>query len=160
MTSTLDIRVACPAWAEGVPGVEALCRRAAGAVLTEIGAIARPDEIAVLLTDDREMAALNEAWRGIPRPTNVLSFAAGPDTDCRRVAGDVVLAWETVAGEAAGRAVGLERHVAHLLVHGILHLAGHDHECEAEAERMEELEARALERIGLSACTEAPAGSS
>ena len=146
MTEYLDINIDHPAWRR-VPRLRSLCRQAAAAALGEIGA--GPAGIAVLLTGDRRMAALNAAWRGVERATNVLSLADGPTPDRRRVGGDIVLAFETVEREAATGGLAFEDHVRHLLVHGILHLAGHDHRQAAAAERMERLEAQVLARLGV-----------
>jgi probable rRNA maturation factor len=89
---------------------------------------------------------LNAQYRGRDKPTNVLSFPqpAGP------LLGDVVLAAETVRAEAALAGKPLEAHMAHLIIHGFLHLIGYDHKGEEEAEAMEAVERAALERIGIS----------
>jgi probable rRNA maturation factor len=102
-------------------------------------------EVSILFTDDAHIQRLNAAWRGKDKPTNVLSFpqGAGP------LLGDVVLASETVAREAALAGKPLEAHMVHLIVHGFLHLLGYDHEREDEAEEMEALERAALERMGI-----------
>ena len=110
-----------------------------------------------MLTDDAAVRALNAQWRGKDRPTNVLSFpAATPDEIARARAGgpplllgDVVLALETCRREAAEQGKPLADHVAHLVVHGVLHLLGHDHEDDAEADRMERLETAILAELGI-----------
>jgi probable rRNA maturation factor len=112
----------------------------------------------LLLTSDNEIHALNRDWRQRDRPTNVLSFpmldraallglsAEGPP----ELLGDVALAYETCAREADERRVPLEHHAAHLIVHGLLHLAGYDHETSvADAEAMEALETKALAICGI-----------
>lgn len=112
----------------------------------------------LLFTSDAEIHALNREWRERDKPTNVLSFpmldraelldlaAEGPPV----MLGDVALAFETCAREAAEKGISLEHHAAHLIVHGLLHLAGHDHELgPAEAAAMEALEMKALALIGV-----------
>ncbi|MDJ0512259.1 MAG: rRNA maturation RNase YbeY [Methyloceanibacter sp.] len=105
-------------------------------------------ELTIVLTDDAESRDLNRTWRNKDQPTNVLSFPAGdmPDT---KLLGDIVIAFETTAAEAADKTIPLADHVSHLVVHGTLHLLGHDHLDDAEAERMEELERRALASLGI-----------
>lgn len=105
------------------------------------------------LSSDANVAALNTAYRGKPTPTNVLSFLASakahePDAQSRFL-GDIVLAQETVAREAAERSLPLDYHVQHLVVHGLLHLLGYDHETEDEARAMEALESRVLDHLGI-----------
>ena len=110
-------------------------------------------EVAVLFTSDVEIARLNAEWRGKPKPTNVLSFPAEefpvPDGEARPI-GDIVLASGVVAAEAQEQGKSMADHAAHLMVHGFLHLLGHDHESEAEAEKMEDLERRILKGLGIS----------
>jgi probable rRNA maturation factor len=110
-----------------------------------------PLEISLLLTDDAGMRELNRAWRGLDKPTNVLSFpGSGPSSpEGVRHLGDIALAFETVAREAAEEHKSLADHVAHLIVHGTLHLLGHDHAIDKDAEAMEALEIAALARLGI-----------
>ena len=101
-----------------------------------------------LLCDDAAIQALNLLWRGIDRPTNVLSFpATGPGAE--RMLGDIVVAFGTVSREALAESKAMRDHFAHLEVHGTLHLVGQGHEAEAEAEVMEALETRAMARLGM-----------
>jgi probable rRNA maturation factor len=99
------------------------------------------------------MRRLNKTFRGKDKPTNVLSFpqagGASPGNGALLL-GDVILAAETVAREAALADKPLEDHMAHLIIHGFLHLLGYDHQGEAEAEKMEQLERVALETLGIS----------
>jgi probable rRNA maturation factor len=111
-------------------------------------------EVSVKFTSDEEVRALNAAWRGKDRPTNVLSFPmAGADeigTPAGALLGDVVLAHGVCAAEAADKRVTVETHAAHLVVHGTLHLLGYDHETgDADAELMEQTERLALASIGI-----------
>ena len=109
-------------------------------------------EVSVKLTSDAEVRALNAAWRGKDKATNVLSFpmAAEDELDSAQLLGDIVLAYGVCAAEAADKGVGIETHAAHLVVHGTLHLLGYDHETsDEEAEEMEDVERRALAAIGI-----------
>jgi probable rRNA maturation factor len=101
-----------------------------------------------VLTGDDEMRGLNRLWRGKDAPTNVLSFPADAKRD-RGFLGDIVLAYETALREAKERDISLADHVSHLVVHGMLHLAGFDHEDDKDAARMEKVERTALAAIGV-----------
>ena len=132
----LDIIVADPAWHRLVPGVRRVTARAARAARLS-GTI--------LLTDDRTVRRLNTRDRGRNKPTNVLSYdRPGPG-----LPGQIVLAAGVVRREAAAGARPAAHHLAHLVVHGALHLAGHDHLRAGMARRMELAEARILHRIGV-----------
>lgn len=115
-------------------------------------------EVAVKLSDDAEVQSLNANYRGKDKPTNVLSFPmVQPDLlqslensdDGEALLGDIILARETCEAEAAEKDISLHQHATHLMVHGTLHLLGYDHENEADAERMEDLEVKALASLGL-----------
>jgi len=110
-----------------------------------------PADVVLVLADDEVVRELNARHRGKDRPTNVLSFTNDdpPGPGERRHLGDIVLALETCTAEARAQAKPLDHHLAHLALHGALHLLGHDHEEEAEASRMEALEVRALARLGI-----------
>ena len=149
------------AWASALPDAPAVAERAAQAAFdTAVGATALGSaavEIGVTLADDADLRALNRDWRGKDKPTNVLSFPAvepellaEPMPDGLPVLlGDVVLACETVAAEAADGGRPIAHHLSHLVVHGVLHLFGYDHEAEDEAERMEALETACLAGLGI-----------
>jgi probable rRNA maturation factor len=133
--------------------------RASAALAQVAPELANPRLSASLLfTSDAEVHALNRDWRERDKPTNVLSFpmldreellGLAPEGAPVRL-GDVALAYETCAREAGEKSVTLEHHAAHLIVHGLLHLAGHDHELgPEEAEAMEALEVKALALIGV-----------
>jgi len=131
---------------------EALARRAVEAAFAVAANGPRePVEISLLLSDDASVQDLNRRWRGLDKPTNVLSFPASapPSPDGTRPLGDLVLAWETVAREAEEEGKPVADHVTHLVVHGTLHLLGYDHEIEHEAEAMEAREIEALARLGI-----------
>ncbi len=116
-------------------------------------------ELSLVFTDDAGMRKLNKAYRGKDSATNVLSFPQAPIDAVTRAGaapqpeasllGDVILAAETVAGEATLAMKPLEDHMAHLIIHGFLHLLGYNHEREAEAEKMEQLERVALKTLGI-----------
>ncbi len=139
---------------------EALAQRAVGAAASVAAELSNDRLcVSVLFTSDEEVHALNREWRDRDKPTNVLSFPMmerdellelipdGPPA----MLGDIALARETCARESEEKGIGLEQHAAHLIVHGILHLAGHDHvHSDEEAEAMEALEITALARLGLS----------
>jgi probable rRNA maturation factor len=103
----------------------------------------------IALASDAEIARLNAAYRGKAYPTNVLSFPAPRSHEDAGYLGDIGLAAETVAREAREQGLPLVDHLQHLIVHGLLHLAGHDHQTEAEAGIMEALEVRILARLGV-----------
>jgi probable rRNA maturation factor len=149
--SEIDVLVESPDWAV-LARPERVVRRGAEAALRVAG-IAGPVAITVLMTDDGESAALNRAWRGKDHPTNVLSFPAAPmpgaPTDLARPMGDIVLAAGVVAAEARAQDKTLENHVSHLIVHGVLHLAGHEHETDEAAAAMQALEIKALAGLGI-----------
>jgi probable rRNA maturation factor len=110
------------------------------------------NEVSVKFTSDAEVRALNAAWRGQDKATNVLSFPMARESELAAspLIGDIVLAHGICAAEAAERQVAIETHAAHLVVHGTLHLLGYDHETgDADAQEMEEVERRALASLGI-----------
>jgi probable rRNA maturation factor len=138
-----------------------LVRRAAESALAEsafpqLAQGSRPVEISVRLTSDEEVRALNSEWRGKDKPTNVLSFPLAeadeldnPGEGPELMLGDIVLAKGVCEREAEEKAIPVERHATHLLVHGTLHLLGYDHMDENQAADMEGREVRALARLGI-----------
>ena len=148
----LDVAVALedPGWATAEREAASLCRRAAVAALRG-AAYSGPAELGIVLTDDRRIAALNDRWRGQSGATNVLAFATGEAAagGVPRLLGDVVVARETVTAEARDQGKPLAAHLAHMVVHGTLHLLGFDHQSSGEAARMEALEARVLAGLGI-----------
>jgi probable rRNA maturation factor len=151
----VQVTVEADAWEDAIDDLDGLCRNAViAALIAAAPAEARPVEIGVLLTDDAAVRELNRAWRGHDRPTNVLAFpaqdaAAGRPEGGPILLGDVVVALETVLREARSEGRPPAHHLQHLLVHGTLHLLGHDHEDEAAAARMERLEVAALAALGV-----------
>jgi probable rRNA maturation factor len=145
----MTVRLLAPRRRRGVPGVDRrLLRARARRVLRELDLARR--ELSVALVDDAEIARLNAAWRGKPRPTDVLAFslAEGPHAEHRgALLGDVVIGIETAARQARARRRSLDDEVARLLVHGALHLVGHDHVRAREARRMRAEERRLLRAL-------------
>ena len=149
MNPVIDVAIEAENWAS----LDAPSQLAEAAILAAIGesgvVLAANTEISVLFCDDRFIRDLNRKWRGIDEPANVLSFPAGGDAASAPLLGDIVIAFETASQEASEAARPLRDHVAHLLVHGFLHLIGHDHIGAAEAATMEALERAILGRLGI-----------
>jgi len=148
---SVDILIEDEAW-HAVNGLEDLTRSGLLAALAVAGLSYREAEVCVLFTDDEEVRRLNAEYRGKDKPTNVLSFPAGGGpqvADAPVMLGDIVLARSVVEKEALQQGKPLANHLTHLIVHGMLHLAGFDHEQDDEAETMEALEIEALARLGL-----------
>jgi probable rRNA maturation factor len=108
-------------------------------------------EVSVLLTDDSTIAKLNREWRGIDKPTNVLSFPASGQNGREDIHlfGDIVLAYETLERECDDENRTFLHHLAHLSVHGFLHLIGYDHQNDSQAEEMEGLESKVMVRLNM-----------
>jgi probable rRNA maturation factor len=149
----IDIAVEAGDWPPETT-LDLWCRRAVAAVLAETGlAIGKSGcELGIAFTDDAHIHDLNSDWRGKDKATNVLSFPAFPPNrhgPLPPMLGDIVLAWETVAREAGEEVKPLEHHCIHLVVHGVLHLIGYDHETDEDAEEMEALERRVLAGLAI-----------
>ena len=137
----------------------ALARQSALALASVAPELGNPRlSVSILLSDDAEVHALNREWRGKDKPTNVLSLPmlereallALPADGPPELLGDLALALETCTREAAAKGIPLADHAAHLIVHGLLHLAGYDHETSPQdADAMEALEIKALALLGL-----------
>lgn len=147
--SPFSILVEADGW-HALMGAEDAVQRAYDACLAALPDLAGRD-VSVLLADDAAIAELNGAYRGKPKPTNVLSFpAAGLPADMGpQPLGDIIIAYETLIREAEDEGKPPLGHLAHLTVHGLLHLAGFDHETDDDAERMEALEREILASIGI-----------
>ena len=150
---TVDVTVSAGAWQRLLPDAGAIARTAAEAAWRSLGATGPGGaaEVSILLADDETVQALNRRHRDVDRPTNVLSFAIGaaPEGPLPRMLGDVVLADGVVVREAEAQGKSVSAHLSHLVVHGVLHLLGYDHEADPEAETMEALEVRALAGLGI-----------
>ena len=143
----VDIVIASPLW-KAQPGARALLRRAVAEAASMVST--GRSELAIVLTDDSAVRALNHHWRSKDTATNVLSFPVREPSAARgttRLLGDIVIAYETTEREARAEHKPFAHHLAHLAVHGFLHLVGYDHAAEAEAEAMETLETAILARL-------------
>ncbi|MCV0370047.1 rRNA maturation RNase YbeY [Filomicrobium sp.] len=151
-TIELDVVHEAGDWSS-VPDIDNIIRRAAQAAATEPEAELAGASAALALSSDEHVATLNAAYRGKPSPTNVLSFPVASGlpvgSGAQRFIGDIVLAAETVAAEAAAMRIPTSHHLQHLVVHGLLHLVGFDHETDEEATRMEALETRILATLDI-----------
>jgi probable rRNA maturation factor len=158
----VSIAVPCREWLRAVPAARRICGRAARAALSGAGVGFADAEFSLMLADDTTIAGLNHTYRGRDAPTDVLSFAnsdlppAGslpdeplPDKRAPVLLGDVVVAFETASADAAEQDKPLSDHLVHLVVHGALHLLGYDHEDEADASRMENVEIAVLAGLGI-----------
>jgi len=148
---SFDLTVETDAWPDE-SGLRGLVARAVNTTIDLAHpALADDCELSVVFTDDAHVRALNRQYRGKDYPTNVLSFPAPPAKvdGFGPLLGDIVVAYETVAREATAEGLVFEDHLSHLVVHGLLHLLGHDHEDDAEATAMESLEVAILARLGI-----------
>ena len=156
---TLVIDVAINAeWKRALKTPAVICRRAAAAAFEAVAARRKPRtrtvELALVLTSDATLKRLNALYRGKNKPTDVLSFPAWlgsePDGDPdAAMLGDVIIARATSARDARAENKPLQEHLAHLVVHGVLHLLGYDHEGDADARAMERLETLILKDLGI-----------
>lgn len=153
----IQVSVRDRSWSRAVPRARDIARAAAHAALRAAngGAANGAVELAVVLADDGFVHALNRDYRGRDAPTDVLAFAAlegpapAPVPGVARALGDVVVAYGTAAADAERDAKALSDHLRHLVVHGVLHLLGHDHRTAPEARRMERLETDVLAGLGV-----------
>lgn len=149
-----EVLVVADCW-QREPDSEAVIQRAVAAAAESVDDDVADAEVAVMLTDDAGIRTLNSNWRGIDKPTNVLSFpalqpeGAWKPGDAPRMLGDIAIAYETMRREADHEHKPFEHHLSHLAVHGFLHLIGYDHEDDADAEEMEALETRILAHLGI-----------
>jgi probable rRNA maturation factor len=148
-----EVLVVADCW-QTEPEAEAVIHRAINAAAEIADADVGEAELAVMLTDDAGIRTLNSNWRGIDKPTNVLSFpalqpTAGAPADAPRMLGDIAIAYETTRKEADDEEKPFDHHLSHLAVHGFLHLIGYDHEKDDDAEAMESLEQEILAQLGI-----------
>lgn len=152
---TVDVDLAAEGWRAALEDADGICTRVLAKTLTHLDYPVRAYEVSVLLTDDARQQALNAEYRGKDTSTNVLSFPASEDIDgafpedMALPLGDISLALETVRRESDGEGLSFGDHFCHLLVHGMLHLAGFDHETDQDAEEMEALEIEILAGFGI-----------
>jgi probable rRNA maturation factor len=149
-----EVLVVADCW-QTEPDAEVVIHRAITTAAEMVDADTAETELAVMLTDDAGIRTLNSNWRGIDKPTNVLSFpalqpsgAGGPD-NAPRMLGDIAIAYETTRKEADDEQKPFDHHLSHLAVHGFLHLIGYDHEKDNDAEAMEALEQEILAQLGI-----------
>jgi probable rRNA maturation factor len=148
------IEIEDPRWLELLPDATGLLEKAIALALADVDDGSRTIEVGVRLVDDGTIQGLNRDWRGRDKPTNVLSFPMGDpapagDPDFPWLLGDIVMSFDTTKAEAERDGKTFEHHVVHLAVHAALHLIGHDHEDEAEAEDMEAAEVKLLAGLGI-----------
>jgi probable rRNA maturation factor len=143
---TIDIQVASRLW-KAQPLAEQIARDAIAAATAALPA--GGGEVSIVLTDDKAIRILNRDWRGIDKPTNVLSFPASKATagGGTIMLGDIVIAYETLERECVDEDRIFLHHLAHLTAHGFLHLIGYDHQNDAEADKMERLERKIMARL-------------
>ena len=151
---TLDVLEDDGGWA-WLDDARSLAESAAAEVATEPDLNLESAQATVVLSSNAKVEILNGQFRGKPKPTNVLSFPTGSGAPTGFI-GDIVLAGETVQREAEAEDIPPEHHFQHLVVHGLLHLLGFDHETDKQAERMEALEIRILARLGIASPYTAP----
>ncbi|MBA5776083.1 rRNA maturation RNase YbeY [Stappia sp. F7233] len=147
----IDISIEAEGWA-GEDDLARLVGLAVETAFAEESLQALPgSELSVVFTDDARIRELNREWRCKDKPTNVLSFPGdeGEEPPFGPLLGDIVIARETVAREADELEKPFDAHLTHLVVHGLLHLFGYDHQIDDEAEEMEDAERRILARLGL-----------
>jgi len=144
----IDIHMQSPLW-KAQPLADKTVRDAIRAAASSLATA--KSEVSIVLTDDSSIARLNHDWRGVDGPTNVLSFpgSAPKAGDSARLLGDIVLAYETLARECENKKRVFLHHLAHLTVHGFLHLVGYDHQTDAQAEDMERLESKIMARLNM-----------
>ena len=143
---SIDIQIQSPLWDAHPLAAQTVHDAIAAAAATLSTA---DNEVSILLTDDKAIRLLNREWRGIDKPTNVLSFPAATTKASVRMPlfGDIVMAYETLKRECDDEDRIFLHHLAHLTVHGFLHLIGYDHQVEAQAEEMEGLESKIMTRM-------------
>ena len=160
-TAHVDVTVVDGTWLSDLPGADDVVGRACRRTL-QIACSGEAVTVTVVMANDSMLADLNGRWRHIDKPTDVLSFPSddrSPGTRLRRPAGsppdsdialgDIVIARETVVDDARRRALTLADHLAHIAVHGTLHLLGYDHETDVDADVMEDMERAVLKTLGV-----------
>jgi probable rRNA maturation factor len=138
---SVDIQIASPLW-DAEPKAEQTVRDAIAAVAAAL--TTGDGEVSVVLTGDEAIRALNRDWRKIDKSTNVLSFPAPESPGAEKMFGDIVIAYETLARECHDEDRVFLQHLAHLTVHGFLHLIGYDHQTDSDADAMEALESKIM----------------
>ena len=143
--SGVELIVDDPAWRSSLNNASRLVARCFASARALEPRLA--GSIALLLTSDERVAELNERFRGKRGATNVLAFPSGGSSD--EFLGDIALAHDLCLAEAVAKDISMERHAAHLIIHGLLHLVGYDHDTEPAAVAMESLETKILGELGV-----------
>ena len=144
----IDIQRESPLW-EAQPMAAQIVNDAIAAAASELSTVG--GEVSIVLTDDSVIARLNRDWRWIDKPTNVLSFPASDHTghEGTRLLGDIVIAYQTLERECEDENWVFLHHLAHLTIHGFLHLSVYDHQTDTQAEEMEALESKIMSRLNM-----------
>src|SRR5262245_20442895 len=144
----IDIQTQSTLW-EAKPMATQIVHDAVRAAASELSTA--DGEVSIVLADDSAIARLNHDWRGIDKPTNVLSFPASDQRtgDGARLLGDIVIAYQTLERECEGENREFLHHLAHLAIHGFLHLNGYDHQTDTQADEMEALERKIMSRLNM-----------
>lgn len=142
----IDIQVRDPRFYFRKPAVKRFCKK----IIQTAWQGYEPAEVSVVLADNNFVQKLNREYRGKNMPTNVLSFenAEKPPHGQPWLAGDIIIAYQTVLQEAQAQHKTFLAHLAHLLIHGTLHLQGHDHLTARQAKPMETLEIKLMQQLG------------
>ena len=152
MTVRYDVAINADGW-QSEHSLRMLVDRVLEATLHALEFDDVDSELSLVFTDDANIRTINSKWRHIDKATNVLSFPAFPIQSGQRpgpILGDIVIARETVQREAQEENKSFDDHLSHLIVHGLLHLTGYDHQNDEEAEQMESLERKILASLGIS----------
>jgi len=149
MNLAIETSIESDLW-RSIPNLDGLIGQCLAAALAETDEHLREGaEVSLLFCNDARIRVLNAQFRGMDKPTNVLSFPGPEPLETARVLGDIAIAYETVAREAEEQGKALSDHLCHMIVHGFLHLLGFDHETDEEAEAMEADETRVLHSLGI-----------
>ena len=145
----LEISIECDSWNE--EEMKLITTECAEAVFSELGLDKNNLEICFLFTNNEEMCVLNKTYRGMDKPTNVLSFPMGTPSGNGNycILGSIALAFGIIVREALDQKKSIQNHLKHLIIHGLLHLMGYNHTSESDAERMETLEITILKKLAV-----------
>ncbi len=147
----IEITVEEPRWQKALPNCDSVVQTIVQIVLETVATYLTAYEISIVLANDNFVQKLNRQYRDQDKPTNVLSFPTmdSPTPNRPIILGDVILAYETIKRETEEQNKTLEEHFSHLLIHGVLHLLGYDHQTPAEAEAMEAIEVNILAEFNI-----------
>ena len=151
----IDVLIGCSYWEDALPDVVKLTKNAckAACLMTRAGTDQNMIEVSIMLADNNLIKSLNHEYLNRNEPTNVLSFPTGnkktPHRNFPILLGDIIIAYETVVNEAIVEGKSLRDHLCHLVVHGMLHLLGFDHEGSSDADIMETIEIDILQKLNI-----------